>query len=176
MDYKAAANYWFEKDKFAVKMNPEELKAEIEEFLKKHKVCALATAAGDFVRCTPIEYNYVDGCFYLFSEGGLKFRALESNKHVCLAVFQESADFGNLAGLQVTGTAEIVELWSEEYMRIAAFKKIPVEVLKKLPRPMNLIKIVPEVYDFLESDLKKKGYGSRQQLKVVYADGTCIRR
>jgi hypothetical protein len=42
-----------------------------------------------------------------------------------------------------------------------------VGVLKKLPRPMNLIKIVPEVYDFLESDLKKKGYGSRQQLKVV---------
>jgi nitroimidazol reductase NimA-like FMN-containing flavoprotein (pyridoxamine 5'-phosphate oxidase superfamily) len=74
MDYKAAANYWFEKDKSAVKMDPEELKAEIEEFLKKHKVCALATAAGDFVRCTPIEYNYVDGCFYLFSEGGLKFR------------------------------------------------------------------------------------------------------
>ena len=148
-------------------MDPEKLKAEIEAFLAKHKVCALATAAGDFVRCTPIEYNYVDGCFYLFSEGGLKFRALESNKHVCMAIYHESADFGNLASLQVTGTAEIVEPWSEEYVKIVEFKKIPVEVLKKLPQPMNLIRIVPEVYDFLKSDLKKKGFGSRQQLKVV---------
>ncbi len=167
MDYKAAASYWTEKDKSAVKMDPEELKAEIEAFLAKHKVCALATAAGDFVRCTPIEYNYVDDCFYLFSEGGLKFKALESNKHVCMAIFQESADFGNLASLQVTGTAQIVEPWSEEYVKIVEFKKIPVEVLKKLPQPMNLIKIVPEVFDFLKSDLKKKGFGSRQQLKVV---------
>lgn len=167
MDYKAAASYWTEKDKSAVKMDPEELKAEIEAFLAKHKVCALATAAEDFVRCTPIEYNYVDGCFYLFSEGGLKFKALESNKHVCMAIFQESADFGNLASLQVTGTAQIVEPWSEEYVKIVEFKKIPVEVLKKLPQPMNLIKIVPEVFDFLKSDLKKKGFGSRQQLKVV---------
>ena len=167
MDYKAAASYWTEKDKSAVKMDPEELKADIEAFLAKHKVCALATAAGDFVRCTPIEYNYVDGCFYLFSEGGLKFKALESNKHVCMAIFQESADFGNLASLQVTGTAQIVEPWSEEYVKIVEFKKIPVEVLKKLPQPMNLIKIVPEVFDFLKSDLKKKGFGSRQQLKVV---------
>ena len=85
MDYKAAADYWIEKDKRSVKMSREELFSEIESFLKKHKVCALATGAGDFVRCTPIEYNYIDGCFYLFSEGGLKFRALEENMHVCLA-------------------------------------------------------------------------------------------
>ena len=155
MDYRAAANYWVEKDKDAVKMDREELSGEIETFLKKHKVCALATAAGEFVRCTPIEYNYVDGCFYLFSEGGLKFRALEKNKHVCLAIYEESAGFGNLAGLQVTGEAEIVE-----------YKKIPVDMLKKLPQPMNLIKIVPDVYDFLKSDLKKRGFSSRQQLRM----------
>lgn len=166
MDYKAAANYWVEKDKDAVKMDREELSGEIETFLKKHKVCALATAAGEFVRCTPIEYNYVDGCFYLFSEGGLKFRALEKNKHVCLAIYEESAGFGNLAGLQVTGEAEIVEPWSEEYLKIVEYKKIPVDMLKKLPQPMNLIKMVPDVYDFLKSDLKKRGFSSRQQLRM----------
>lgn len=166
MDYEAAANYWIEKDKDAVKMDREELLPEIEAFLKKHKVCALATAVGEFVRCTPIEYNYVDGCFYLFSEGGLKFRALEKNKHVCLAVYEESAGFGNLAGLQVTGTAEIVAPWSEEYVKIVEFKKIPVEALKKLPQPINLIKIVPEDFEFLNSDFKKKGFSSRQQLKM----------
>lgn len=166
VDYQAAANYWIEKDKDSVKMDRAELLSDIEGFLGKHKVCSLATAAGDFVRCTPIEYNYVDGCFYLFSEGGLKFRALESNKNVCLAIYEESAGFDGLAGLQVTGTAELVEPWSDEYLRIVEYKKIPVEALKKLPRPMNLIKVVPTVYDYLKSDLKKKGFGSRQQLKM----------
>ena len=36
--------------------------------------------------------------------------------------------------------------------------------MRKLPEPMNLIKIVPTVMDFLDSDLKKEGYGIRQQL------------
>lgn len=166
MDYKAAADFWMEKDKDSVKMDREELAKEITEFVKKHQVCAFATAAGDFVRCTPIEYSFVDGSFYMFSEGGLKFRALEKNKHVCLAIYEENAGFGNLAGLQVTGTAEIIEPWSEEYLKLAAYKKIPVEALKKLPQTMNLIKVVPEVYDFLKSDLKKRGFGSRQQLVI----------
>jgi hypothetical protein len=45
-------------------------------------------------------------------------------------------------------------------------KKIPVEAMKKLPMPMNLIKIMPESYDLLDSDLKKDGFGNRQHLDV----------
>lgn len=165
MDYEKAADYWKNKDRDAVKMDSKELRAKIETFLGEHKVCALATGSGDFVRCTPIEYNYVDGSFYLFSEGGLKFKALEKNKNVCLAIYEENFTFGNLAGLQVSGRAEIVEPWSDEYVKIAEYKKIPIEALKKLPEPMNLIKIVPTVYDFLSSDLKKEGYSSRQEMK-----------
>ena len=45
-------------------------------FIQEHKVCALATGSGEYVRCTPIEYNFVDGAFYLFSEGGMKFMDL----------------------------------------------------------------------------------------------------
>lgn len=38
---------------------------------------------------------------------------------------------------------------------------------KKLPQPMNLIKVVPEAYDFLDSELKGEGFGSRQHLTVL---------
>ena len=165
--YKQAESFWTRKDEAEKKMDSGAVYSWINDFLSAHKVLALATAAEDFVRCTPIEYNYVDGRFYLFSEGGLKFRALESNKNVCLAIYEESAGFDGLAGLQVTGKAELVEPWSDEYIRIVEYKKIPVEALKKLPRPMNLIKIVPTVYDYLNSDLKKKGFSSRQQVKIV---------
>ena len=46
------------------------------------------------------------------------------------------------------------------------YKKIPVEAMKKLPMPMNLIKIMPVSYDLLDSDLKKDGFGNRQHLDL----------
>ncbi len=52
------------------------------------------------------------------------------------------------------------------YLKIMEHKKIPVEAMKKLPMPMNLIKIMPESYDLLDSDLKKDGFGNRQHLDV----------
>ncbi len=147
-------------------MEPDVLKQRITGFIRRHNTCALAVAAGDFVRCTPVEYNYTEGSFYLFSEGGLKFKALKENKNVCLAIYEEYQGFGKLDGLQVTGTAEIVEPWSEEYFKILAFRKIPEAAMRQLPEPMNLIKIVPTVMDFLCSELKTEGYGSRQSMAV----------
>ena len=35
----------------------------IEDYIQRGNTCALATGAGDYVRCTPIEYSYHDGCF-----------------------------------------------------------------------------------------------------------------
>lgn len=59
MDYQKAANYWIEKDKNSKHMEREALLSHIEDFLKEHNTCALATGFGDFVRCTPIEYHYI---------------------------------------------------------------------------------------------------------------------
>ena len=165
MDYDQAAAVWTNKDKDSVHMEKADLKVKIEEFIKAHNTCALATASGDFVRCTPIEYNYVDGSFYLFSEGGLKFKALKDNKHVAFAIYEPYGGFHELKSLQVMGTASMIEPFSDEYIKIMEFKKIPIEAMKKLPQPMNLIKIVPESFDFLDSDLKKEGFASRQHME-----------
>jgi hypothetical protein len=166
MDYQSASQFWIKKDQDAVKMKEEDLKKAIEDFVGAHKVCALACAAGDFVRCTPIEYHYLDGCFYMFSEGGLKFKALQDNKHVCLAIFEQNASFGDLHSLQVSGKATMIEPFGEEYVKVASARHIPIAALKKLESPMYLIKVVPSVYDFLNSDFKKDGYSSRQQLTL----------
>jgi general stress protein 26 len=166
MDYDAASNYWIVKDKEAKKMKRPELMKVMEQFIKTHNTCALATGSDDFVRCTPIEYNYLKGAFYLFSEGGLKFRALRDNKNVCMAIYESYSGFGTLKGMQVSGIAEIIEPFSEEYDRLLTYKKIPKEAMQKLPQPMNLIKVVPTVIDYLDSDLKKNGYGSRQQIRL----------
>jgi hypothetical protein len=53
MDYDQAAAVWINKDKESVHMEKADLKTKIDDFIKAHNTCALATASGDFVRCTP---------------------------------------------------------------------------------------------------------------------------
>lgn len=100
----------------------------------------------------------------MFSEGGEKFVGLEKNPNVCIAIFDKYAEFGSLKGLQVMGVTSIVEPFSAEYNAHAAVKKIPLAALQKLNPPMNLIKVQPVSADFLNSDLKKDGFGSRQHM------------
>ena len=165
-DYDAAASHWMERDRDSVHMEPAALKEKIVAFIQAHNTCALATASADMVRNTPIEYNYVDSCFYFFSEGGLKFKGLKENKNVGLAIFEPYGGFGQLKSLQVQGVVSMVEPFSEEYLKLMEYKKIPVEAMKKLPQAMNLIKVVPTSYDYLDSDLKNNGFGSRQNIDV----------
>ena len=167
MDYDKAAAFWTEKETEAGRMGQDELVAEVESFICAHKTCALATAGMDgFVRCTPLEYSWLDGAFWMFSEGGLKFRALKSNKNVCLTIYEPYDGFGKLSSMQVEGRAEIVEPWSDEYLALLAHKGIPEESLRKLPTVMNLIKVVPTSIDFLCSALKERGFDSRQHVEL----------
>lgn len=163
-DYSRAANYWKEKDAQSTKMPQEALKQAVESYIRANNTCALATAAGDFVRCTPVEYVYHKNAFWIFSEGGEKFYALEKNKNVCLSIFDKYEGFGKLKGMQVTGIAAIVEPFSEEYTELASVRKIPLEALKKMPHPMNLVKITPKKIEFVNSEFKKEGADSRQAL------------
>jgi nitroimidazol reductase NimA-like FMN-containing flavoprotein (pyridoxamine 5'-phosphate oxidase superfamily) len=162
--YQRAAKHWQIKDAQNINMEHEQLLQAIDEYINQNNTCALATGAGDFVRCTPIEYAYHDHAFWMFSEGGEKFLALEKNPNVCLAIYDKYDGFGNLKGMQVSGTVEIVEPFSAEYNAAAEFKKIPLAALKQLPEPMNLLKVTPVRIDFLNSDFKKAGYASRQHL------------
>lgn len=159
-----AASLWKERDAASVHLPEKELRPRIDRFLTGHRVLSLACAAGDFVRCTPLEYTWHDGCLWIFSEGGQKFLALEQNPHVGIAVYEQSPEFGALASLQIQGTAQIIEPFSDAYNREAEFRKIPLEVLRKLPTPMHLLCITPGEMTLLDSSLKQEGYGSRQSL------------
>ena len=163
-EYERVANYWKEKDAQSEKLDQASLKKAVEEYIQANNTGALAVASGDLVRCTPLEYSYYKECFWIFSEGGEKFRALEKNKNVCLAIFDKYEGFGKLKGMQVTGTAELIKPFSAEYVQAAEARKIPIKALEKLPQPMNLIKIKPKKIEFINSDFKKNGAGSRQVL------------
>lgn len=161
---RAAARYWDEKDANSVKLDRARLQTMIEDYLKANNTCALATGAGNYVRCTPIEYSYHDGCFWMFSEGGRKFIGLAENPNVCLAIYDPYQGFGNLRGIQVMGHAELVEPFSEPYCAHAAHQKIPLSALQKLSSPMHLIRVRPTRIDCLFSEFKELGCGTRQTL------------
>lgn len=84
---------------------------------------------------------------------------------MCLAIFDKYEGFGKLKGMQVTGEAELVAPFSDEYNAAAEFRKIPLDALKKMPHTMNLIKVQPKKIEFLNSDFKKDGADSRQMLE-----------
>ena len=67
MNYDEASEYWTRKE-LDSKHHPK-AKEHLLNFIASHHICVLATGSGDFVRCTPIEYNWVDHVFWLFSEG-----------------------------------------------------------------------------------------------------------
>lgn len=163
-EYEEAALYWQMKDAEGKKADRETLLREIGAYIAANDTCALATGAGAFVRCTPIEYSWRDGAFWMFSEGGLKFAALEQNPNVCLAIFDKYGGFGKLHGMQVTGEARIIEPFTDQYVRAAEVKNIPIEALKKLPSPMHLICVLPTAIDFLSSDFKELGFDVRQHI------------
>lgn len=160
--YTMARTFWTRKDSTQRKMDPDALYEWIGRFLSCHRVLALATGTGDYIRCTPLEYTWHDDALWIFTEGGLKFKGLKNNRNIAAAIFDTTADFGTLKSLQIEGTAEIAELFSEEYKAAAAFRKIPLEMLKKLPEPMWLLKITPTEITCLNSEFKKEGFGSRQ--------------
>ena len=119
------------------------------------------------MRCTPLEYSYHDGQFWIFTEGGEKFIGLEKNKNVSLAVFEKNPNFGELKSVQVMGTAKLIEPMSAAYIAHAEYKKIPLAALQKLAdqgHPMHLLCIAPVHMDVLFSDFKKQGYDSRQKI------------
>lgn len=163
--YEEAVTFWTRKGKNEKKMEEGQLADWIDRFLSAHKVLTLATGSEDTIRCTPLEYTWHDHALWIFTEGGLKFRGLRENHRVAAAIFDPDPSFGGLKSLQISGRAEVVELFSEEYIQAASFRKIPLETLKKLPEPMWLLKILPEEITCLNSDFKKEGVGSRQILK-----------
>ena len=104
-------------------MPKDDLQRAVEKYIGENNTCALATGAGDFVRCTPIEYSYHDGKFRMFSEGGEKFIGLEKNVNVCLAIYDKYDGFGSLKSIQAMGRAELVEPFQIFTMHMRRLKR-----------------------------------------------------
>ena len=146
------------------KYSSDELEDMMIEFLSDHNTCTLSTSFKERVRSTPIEYNYYNGYIYLLSEGGEKFANILLNNNVSIAVYEDYTSMNNLAGMQITGTASIIEN-QEEYNEIIENKGLNPEFIERMPVNMNILKIKLEKIEFLYSKFKKMGYEPKQILE-----------
>jgi len=156
------------KDNSVPKLPALKIKEIIEEFLTSHNTCTLSTSYKDRVRSTPIEYTYNNGCIYLISEGGEKFANLPLNTNISLAVYEDYTGMKNLAGMQITGLANIIPNNNDEYIDIINMKGLNIDFIKKMPFNMNIIKIKIEKIEFLYSKFQKLGFVPKGVTKIIY--------
>lgn len=152
------------KENLLEKLDDERLSATVDEFIKTHNTCCLATCHSGNVRSTPIEYNYLNGNLYLLSEGGEKFSNLLVNENVSVSIYDSFKGINSLAGMQITGNAVIIPEKSEEYEAVIEIKGLNLESLKRLPVNLNLIKIQIERVEFLYSKFRGMGVDTKQIL------------
>lgn len=163
---KAAINIKKYIEKPKKRLPKEELKSYIDNYITENNTLVLATGKEDFVRATPIEYIYYKNKFYMITEGGLKFVGIYENRNVSMGIYKDYKNMNDIQGMQITGTCEIIKKDSEEYKEILNVKGINIENLEKLPVTMNMIKVKPTKYEFIDSKFKKMGYDVKQILRV----------
>lgn len=153
------------RDSSGNRMPREELMAEAVDFLKSHNTCALATA-GDMPRATPLEYSYADGCIFILSEGGEKFAGLLANGRASIAVYDSYRGIESLAGIQITGRAEVFSPGSSEQRDILRMKGLDPSRIAALPFDLYAIRVKMARIEFLKGDLKRRGYDVRQVVEI----------
>ena len=152
----------------------EELERLVTEFMDTQGMCVLATCSGGWPRASAVEF-FPDGTtLYVLTEGGRKIENLEKNQKVSVAIHTQFAGWDSIKGIQITGSALIGNkgsaIFCEGERAYARRKKQPV----KLPDFMNVIKIMPERIEYLDTTLRAKGYGVRHVLEYASPAGSCF--
>jgi uncharacterized protein YhbP (UPF0306 family) len=142
------------------------LREKTEAFIESHNTLALATGKNDWVRCTPLDYIYSNGIFYVITEGGLKWKGLWQNENISASIYDEYSTMANLKSMQMTGKASYVEIMSDEYQQVLLKKQLPIKKIDALSISLYLIRITPVKYEILNSDFKKDGFDVKQVLTV----------
>jgi uncharacterized protein YhbP (UPF0306 family) len=146
---------------------PDEARERIDAFLRSHKTCALATVSADAIpRATPIEYLWKDDSFFFFSEGGLKFCGLSEGSTVSLCVYDEFSSMSSVRGLQVRGRVRRLAAGTGECAAAFTARGVDPAVLAKHRLTLNVFRVEPELFEFLDATLRLRNVDSRQVLAI----------
>lgn len=148
-----------------VKLDNMSLQKSIDDYVSGKNTCTLTCGVCEFIRSTPIEYIYYNKCFYFLTEGGMKFKGILQNPNVSICIYDEYSGMKNLKGLQISGKAELISIGSDEYKEVLLKRNLNCENISRLPINLNLLKVYPIKFEFLNSDFKEAGVDTKQVLK-----------
>lgn len=124
-----------------VNVMPEvQLERAIDDFIIEHNTLCLATADEGYVRCTPLEYIFLEHRLYIITEGGNKFRGIFGNGQISAAIFDPYVSTEDVRGLQIMGNAELVADDSVEYFTVLEQKEITADSLAAMPVKLFVVR------------------------------------
>ncbi|MGF7059582.1 pyridoxamine 5'-phosphate oxidase family protein [Brassicibacter mesophilus] len=145
------------------KMNPDQLRMHVREFLSEHKEATIATSMNNLPRCSPVQYflgNDLD--VYIISAGGDKFANIRDNPNVCMLVNTEYINYRQIKGVQIFGHA--TTSINKPDIKEEAKRYCPdAHLVEYEEDSLYFIKIVPEKIIYLNS----LGDGNRTK-QVLY--------
>jgi nitroimidazol reductase NimA-like FMN-containing flavoprotein (pyridoxamine 5'-phosphate oxidase superfamily) len=129
-------------------LSKEELEKEIIDYLSKRQICSLATCGKDGVpRISVVNYVNEGLTFYIFSEGGDKFKNLKENNKVAIGVGDHYKAFDAMRGVNMWGIAEVFTEDTQEFTHYIKFFKPILEDLEKeigfhMEFPKGMLRII----------------------------------
>jgi hypothetical protein len=132
-------------------LSPDELKKAIIAFLEENVICTLATCSNDIPRSTPVRYRSRGLTLYILAEGGMKIKNIRENPWVSVSLYGAYSGFQSVKGLQLWGTASIINpdegdsyREAEGIVDLAGREDLKNLGIEKIQHNMKAIKIVVE--------------------------------
>jgi hypothetical protein len=132
--------------------------------LEECPLCVIATCSDKIPRASAVEFFPIGTTLYILTEGGKKIANIKQNPNVSIAIHAEFTGWSDVKGLQITGTAEIGKKGSsifEEGLQAYKKRRSSQSIAEPLPEFMNVIKVNPTKFEYLDAALAVKGYKIR---------------
>jgi uncharacterized protein YhbP (UPF0306 family) len=151
------------------------LKQQVFSYLETHNTMTLGTCLGDVPWAATVFYASDDLRLYFFSVPDSRHcQNLAANPRVAVTVQEDYHDWQKIKGIQLEGTAILVDSIIEKAKAIAVYARKYPEVIKLFTNPasglfykaflkVKFYCVIPEKLFFIDNE---QGFGKRQELVI----------
>ena len=153
----------------------DELKQQVLKYLETHNTMSLGTCSDDVPWAATVFYASDDFRLYFFSVPDSRHcQNLAANPRVAVTVQEDYHDWKKIKGIQLEGTAILVDSIIEKAKAMAVYARKYPEVIKLFTNPasgvfhqaflkVKFYCVVPEKLFFIDNE---QGFGKRQELAI----------
>jgi len=153
----------------------DELTQQVLSYLETHNTMTLGTCSGDMPWAATVFYASDDFRLYFFSVPDSRHcQNLAANPRVAVTVQEDYHDWQKIKGIQLEGTAILVDSIIEKAKAMAVYARKYPEVIKLFTNPasgvfhqaflkVKFYCVVPEKLFFIDNE---QGFGKRQELAI----------